>query len=1417
MNSRLIRLQYIFFSHIFLIVSTHAQAELNNYRHLSTLNGLSGSSITDIVQDQEGYIWIATTDGLNRYDGRSVRVYRNLYKDSTSLCDNRINDLFVDSKGRIWIGTENNGLNLYDYTKDNFRHYKYEQEDNRTLTFRYVTSIDEDADGNVWVATLKGLNRYNQEKDGFDRMYRRTQYLINENTINKLKSEELPDSIADKLYHIQNEFFTSEEGFRKGIKDLLGSDNIEKYFNTIKNFAFTDYTGNILYEQIRVLEHDGKGNLWLGFERNGISYFNTKNNSYKDYNSGAFKNVIGSRIIKLICDNEQLWVCSEKGLSVLSIEPDTLIFKFQILVNNSALSFLPITKNTAWFGTDKGAVKLTVANNEVNEEYIREPDVLRNSRITSLCSDMQNILWLGTGNNGVFFSQPNDGIHLFSSESFDKYTIGEKDISYIIINSENTFWIAYESGNIELWNEKKLIHQNSFTEWFCRNKKEYGIIRKIFEDSSHVFWIGTSKGRLLRYNSSDKSIKEFPFNKVTNISEYGIYDIDEDRNGDIWISIFGGGLVRISSTSDEMSYYSADPVNWQNSLANDWIYSLYTDSLGYLLVGSVDGFSITHIDTMQFVTYSALMPGFNKPSHNSIFYISGDDKGNYWLATANGLNTFNIYSGKFTLLKENIELPNSHIKGIVYQDKDLWISTNYGISRLILSKDSGLLQLINYEISIGKLQRDWLKRGICGITDNGKVFFGGKEGFVLINPDEISENTVKPAIIINQVSLLNQILKPEIWRSNNNQKKLIVKHNENVITLGFCAINYIQSEKNQYAYLMQGFDTDWQYVGTKSEATYTNLPPGRYTFRVIGANNDGYWNREGDMITIEVLPPFWKSNWALFAYVIIVSLFILGIARIFIVRQMLKTKIRIKEAEAQLDHESNALKLRFFTNISHEFRTPLTLMLAPIEKLINLSHKIETEERKFYYKLIYNNAIKLRKLIDQLMDFRKLENKSFKIEKKHGELIGFLKSIYDQFTHEASRREIRYHFNTDCKELYTDFDADVIDKILVNLISNAFKYTGDKSNIEIMVSVTSPKASSSDTKNLIINVKDNGIGIPAEKQDEIFTRFYQIKFKESIGTEIGLAFTKELVELLGGAISLESELNKGSCFTVEIPLSQGQKYISETIQETDFEYSANDLLVTHTEYDKNKPTVLLVDDTPDILNFLEKELVSDYNIIKATDGKSGILQAQNHSPDLIISDIMMPILDGIEMTKLLKKEKATSHIPIVLLTAKSSEEDEIEGLSLGIEGYIKKPFNTDILKMKISNIFKNRKLLHDNFKKTYEYIPEGITKNRRDLEFIETATNLVLNNLTNKELNSHFLENKLAVSKTVLYTKLKSLTGQSVNEFIRVLRLKKALELIKKGDNNLSAIGYDVGFSSLSYFTRSFSKHFGKPPSEFIK
>ncbi len=884
-------------------------------------------------------------------------------------------------------------------------------------------------------------------------------------------------------------------------------------------------------------------------------------------------------------------------------------------------------------------------------------------------------------------------------------------------------------------------------------------------------------------------------------------------------------------------------------LGGQYIQCLYEDRSGNLWIGTVWGlYQLSHENLIkknyEFGYYLHDSKDSTTLSDNHVFSVIEDSRGLIWIATLSGLNCFYPDLNIFQSYTIRDGLSSNWILSLIEDEcGNLWMGTHQGISKF----DPATKSFVNFDIHDGLLSSEFTKGVLRSRT--GKLYFGGKTGFTLFHPDSIKHSDYVPPVVLTDFQVFNRSVPLTPIRQGEGSYTgtglIELSYKQNMFSFEFAALDYTAPEKNQYLYKLEGFDRDWRVTDANRRfATYTNLPGGEYIFKVKGSNSDGVWNEDGLSIAVRIHPPFWKTNWALLIYIGVTLTVLMLLRELIVYREKLKNEILMERNEAERIHELDELKLRFFTNISHEFRTPLSLIIGVLERLMRSKGHFKRKVLFQNYHVMFRNAKRLLRLINQIMDIRKLDEGRIRLELKQRDIIYFVKSIYSSFKYQAEQRSIHCQFKSDVEQLTIWFDPDKVEKIIYNVLSNAFKFTKNGGIIHIQINVPSNQSNVSVSSNsnkierkipsqvhdyLEIQIQDSGIGIPDKYLDRIYDPFFQIENKESplsSGTGVGLALTRELINLHQGGIHVQSREGSGSCFSICLPVDLVPGEIDTDGNESpeneavpafpDHETAMADSIAKH-DLDKSAPLVLVVDDDVDFCNYLRDELYEDYRVIEASDGEDAYKMAIEFVPDLIVSDVMMPKMDGFTFCTKVKQNVQTSHIPVVLLTSQTTDKNRTDGFDLGADDYIEKPFDIYLLKTRISNLIQSRNKLKEKFSHEIYLQPKNVPVTPEDERFLNRVIQIVDEHIEDCDFHVTGLGNEIGLSRVQLYRKIKALTDLTPNDLIRTFRLKRAGQLLEKSQLTVFEVAYRTGFKDPSYFCKCFRNQYGSSPAVYAR
>lgn len=1369
-----------------------------SFQRFTIDNGLSQNLVSCIAQDQQGFMWFGTKNGLDRFDGYEFKIFHHKPFDTTSLSDDFITALFTNAKGRMWVGTFNGGLNLYDRAKNRFIRFLVSQDINGKIYGNRIIAITEDGSGNVWVATSgNGLYKFS--------------------------------------FHNQEE---------------------------LKPAAITQYTqelkgGGLISNFVSGLYIDGKQRLWLAFDSGGIQYADLRQKAVQfylphirvfkakrtivasgiQYEVQGFQKQTNTGIIKGKAFFEdslhRLWIGAANGLFSFYPEQESCLY-FDVLMPGikqaGIASVESICKGTdgshsLWLGVFTGAGLFDTKTYSLSliENQPGNPESLLPGRLLSIYKDRSDCIWLGSNGYGV--SKYNTRSSLFSIPRYHSTnkTVDITDLSihsffdtekYLLIGATDGLWMAEKnSGFMHRVNLNDSAHLNS------------NLIYSIIPAGEGAVWLASNIG-FIWYRPSDNKVRLFfPSISGNGQNDERIFKLYKAKNGYIWC-LTPYSLSVFNPVGQTFTHYYYNHINIDPD-SEPTYGDIYQDKKGNFWIGTVQGLLYFDASKKIFLHYTTKPGDPSSLSFNDVRCITPDPLMPdiyLWIGTAGGgLNKFNTETKKFVHFTEKDGLPDNVIYGILTDNSgSLWMSTNKGIVKFNPGKN------IFYKYDVDKgLQNNQFNANAFYKNAKGQLFFGGIHGFNAFYPDNIKDNANEPPVVFTDFRLFNQSVavnekNSPLERSIAQTQRIVLPYRDNIISFEVAALDYADPSQNKYAYRLDNFNNDWVMAGNERLINFSNLHPGKYVLRVKAANSEGLWNDKGISLTLIILPPWYKTWWAYGSYLLLLIAALYFFRRYDLRRIRLKNSLVLQHLETQKLKELDHLKSRFFANISHEFRTPLTLILGPLEDLLNG----ESPERlKNLLPEMHRSSKRLLQLINQLLDLSKLDAGYYHLNTNGEDIIRFTNRIVKSFGSMAERKKIDLWFEVDKPlkqsllngETCFYFDEDVMEKIITNLLSNAIKFTQRGGEITVRLSKAPEQ-----NEMLELIVKDNGTGIAADKLNFIFDRFYQADSsskREYEGSGIGLALVKELVQLHNGNIAVESKLNEGTVFRCFFPLNK--KIVSEeAVGETTIESNPPIFISTDEEIKpsntthKGNPIILIVEDQPDVRKYVCEKLKDNFTTEEAQNGNEGLEKAFRLMPDLIISDVMMPGTDGFELCKTLKTDDRTSHIPVILLTARAEESDRLEGLETGADAYLLKPFNAKELLIRVHKLIELRNKLRAKFSGRLVIKPSEISTTSRDQQFMQRLLDIVEKHFADDQFSVEKLAHEFGMSPSQINRKLNALINQSAIQFINSIRLQRAHDLLKNKAGNVSEIAYQTGFNDPGYFSRLFKKHFGYLPSE---
>jgi signal transduction histidine kinase/ligand-binding sensor domain-containing protein/DNA-binding response OmpR family regulator len=1366
---------------LFLILPCNSLAQINlDFDELSIEDGFSSSRANVILQDRKGYMWIGTWNGLNRYDGNHCVVYQPSINDTLSISNREVTAMIEARDGSLWVGTTQ-GLNKYDPVHNHFKRFQFEKR---------ITSLVEDFDRNIWVGTMG---------DGL--------FILNPST-----------------------------GKRK-------------------HFFKDEY----IYE----VYEDSKNNIWLATDY-GIVNFDRLTESHKVYNvdNRSLKDKMGTAYRTIVeASNGELWVGMWSG-GICKLIPDENKDSIEIQAyspsaGNGRLSGYSVdhlrfdNDGNLWIGTGGGGLFM-LSEEEQHEKTNQAYFVLfehdwndkhsfkGDNYISALFIDRSQMLWVG-------------------SSSINKTKIGDRIIDRyntreIIDGDVHNNWIRSITGNShQLWtgtNEGLILFD--LTEHPLHRDISYyyhykGVTRNmpqviaLYEDDNGLIWAGTNRDGLLIIDPRDgivngvvepcfmfnnKTTPGFPDNHITSFAESSL------PGNSAWVGTIGNGVMECKFHDGVLDTKKIGKPG--SAVLSEPIRTLYEDKNGVLWIGTHYGLNSYNPKTGEMFHYFHNPQDKSTINDNVINVLFEDSNGSLWVGTNFGLNRVKknkentLDDVRFENFSSEPWINSSIVINILEDDKkNLWVGVYDGIIKVRLADGK-----VDFEFFDKAYSRVKIDINAAMKDSSGNFFFGGGTGLLTFHPDSIKSKIDAPHAEITDLQLYNpDAFITDISYSDDSPYSAIsysdsitFKYDVGGFTFVVSPMEYYSTSTFKYAYMLEGYENTWNYAGNRNTATYTNIPHGNYMFRVKTCNSYGVWSEESREVVVTILPPFWKTRWAYIIYMFFGVAVMYLLNRFSILKVKEKARTSLEKIEYEKEIELNELKVHFFTNITHEFRTPLTLIYSPLQEM--LAHRETFGIYTRNLELIHRNTNRLLRLIDQLMEFRKVEKGKVELLQQEVDLIPIMNEICDSFKSLSDSKKIDFNFQYEQPSIHVWIDLDKFDKVIFNILSNAFKFTDEGGKVKVKCKLEEGKS----INHIKIEIEDTGIGIPEDKLSEIFERFYQTNQRgaQSIGG-IGLYLSKNFVELHDGNITVESVLDIGTIFKISIPQYIGNsstgpknRIKSVDINEENQRIKNDSEEMIESIYDekqtgnRSRAYVLLVEDDLDMNDFISSSLNPHFKVKIAYNGKAGIEAAKRFMPDVIVTDIMMPEMDGIEMVKQLQQDVNTSHIPIIFLTAKTTRENEQEGLQSGAVDYVYKPFSMSSLKLKIFNILKNRDTMHLSFQRSHVLEPKVEELTSLDEKFLSDVMSVFEKNIDNSDFDVEKLSSELGLSSNQTYRKIKALTGQTAKEFIRTQRLKIASKLLSQKKRTVSEIIYMVGFSNPSYFSRCFKDFYGCTPSEYI-
>ena len=1334
-------------------------------------DGISQVGVHTITQDNYGFIWIGTHgSGIYRYDGMNYVSYRPKVPYDERLNSSFVFCTYLDSNNRLWVGT-NIGLALYDREKDEFRHIPLISKTNQSLGNVGLNSLQGDKNGNLYMGT--------------------TQQGVFLMDLNDLRIEKIPftDLGQDSFLSINDIKITNQ-----GVLYAASSSGLLEIHPKSKKADLALFrTGKdavTITPALQSLLIDSNNTIWAGSIYNGV---------YK--------------------------------IKLSDIETEPLVENFKIS-KKSIFSLIESPYGGILCGTENDGLYYLNENGAILHHYLfdknDENSILSNS-IWSLYKDTNDRVWMGFYNRGVvvhdkFFNKFSRIQSIYNKSN----SLQTSSVTSITSDNKNNLWIAMDGGGIDVLDQStnKFTHINTeFSSKYTGLTSDY--IQTLFIDSHQNLWAGSwDKGLFVLKNGSTQFINyKFPILKDRKGSS-AIMSFAEDSNGRIWIGSFNQGLY--SYQLRDKSFNNLDSSSFQShGLVGNYINKIVIDDNDITWVSTTNELIKLEYNNAQNgspVSMNNFLVSDNGNTSNyyafDIVSLFAGENHNLWIGTRGlGLVKFNTSNNTAIWYDEKNGLNMPNINGIIKDSNgNLWLDGTSGINMFDIEQN----EFVSYSKNDGLISSSYNKNAVYK-DNNGKLYFGGTEGIDYFDPSNIELLNTPPSIYLKNLKVFNEEIKPATEKSTltkvlSQTDSITLTSKQSVFTIEYAGINFTRPEENQYAYYLDGYEEDWNYVGEARNATYTNLDAGHYIFKVKAANNDGVWSKTPVTLHIDILPPWWQTNWAMFLYFLII-LALLSLLRRFEKKRIIdKQQVENERQKRMREEELHKERIQFFTNVAHEFSSPLTLILNPIKDILSEKGDDYSNRLKIKHLTIYKNTERLIRLINELLDFSKLESDKIKVHASRLNIVSFIREVINHFKEEALSNHIDLQVKTEDEVIWLWADEGMLEKIVFNLLSNAFKVTPDGGKILVAIK---------QVNNAIkFEITDTGPGLKDEEIENLFQRFYQgepLKKGYYSGTGIGLELVNSFVKLHKGSVDVKSKFGHGSTFSVVLPSGNNHFKASQIIAANGkmSSFRANLIKpelqkesVLPSKAERKAKTLLIVEDDPELRNYLKNEFKNEYKVIVSKNGSEGLRLAQEMLPDVIITDVVMPEMDGYDFCEAIRTDIKTSHIPIMMLTAKSKMNNRISGIEKGADVYLVKPFEMKLVRHHLNQLIYSREVIYKKYFKSMGEIQSDTNITSLDKAFIEKAINYIHENITSTGLGVESLASHLNLSRSQLYRKMKALTNQTANEFIRNQRLQQAKTLIENGNTDLNNISSLVGFSSTTYFTQRFKDYYGVSPAE---
>ena len=1337
-------LYYLLIVFYYSFCSSSALSQTYRKSYYSVQEGLSQNEVTSIIQDTDGFIWLGTRGGLNRFDGYKFKKFKPYHGIKNGLNNPSIECLYKTNNGNILIGTKSGGFSIYNHYNDKieiFRNLRNGKTPNRIISFY------EDCNKNIWLGSWsKGLTLIPNNRDTL------IQYF---NHLRITKIIQTPDSTL---------WIATSDGFRYRTKGgEFKSLKVKRGYHEITDIVYDDELDCI----------------WLTGWDLGVIKFN--------YKSKVFENVINTDDINspyvLKLDNDKLWIGTwGNGLFYLNTN-EYYLNKVDIKKEDDnaynidydiVLDIFLDKVGDIWIGTDGGGVVHLTPKSRFNTLSHKLGAKYKNMHVSSVLEDNKKRLWIGTKGGGLFVVE--DGsiskVHYLGKDKYFDFQI--PTVKALYQSSDNTIWVSFTNG-LYLIKESKndSFELQKVSEAFNSPDLDISFKARDVLVVNNQLWIATQQKGLYLFNKvGDRYFKKRQFTSVNtqSIKENRITSLVFDNDSNLWISTYKG------------------------------LYHYNTNDSSFI---NIDKFIKDEVE---------------KPLCDIIICTYLDKQNNIWFGTPCSLNVlFKDKDGNYKLNDYTINdgFTDDYINGILGdQFGKIWLSTNAGISCLNTKTN----EIINYDSSDGVGGTSFSETATYRSRE-GVLYFGSRTDLTYFKPEEISTSNITPKVAITDFRILNrsvEIAHNSVLKSNINiQPKITLSHKENEFSFEFASLDYRASQKNQYAYQLLGYNDSLVFVGGRRHISFSNLKPGDYTLKLIGTNSTGVWSDTSRLISIEIKTAPWKTWYAISIYVIVVLGVFVFVGRIRLTQEQLKNNLKIVQLKRKQESEFNEYKFNFFTNISHELRTPLTLILAPIKELISKDREqLQPSSIETKLRLIHQNANRLQHLINQLLEYRKIEAGKTKLMASEINFKEWISDMLIQFKEFAKTSRIDFRYSFKGTDWMCFIDIYKMEMVVNNLLSNAFKYSGNPGEVSVVIQESK--------SNIVVAITNNGRGISISDQNKLFERFYQVDQNSMSGSSgIGLALVKSYVDLHRGEVLVESELNKYTTF--EVSIKKGKEHfdpdeiIEKKVSLMDAPQSSKieiEKPVREKSTNKNE-IVIVVEDNYEVRSYIVDLLAKEYQVLEAENGKNGLVLIEKHKPSLIISDVMMPVMDGLELCHKVKSNESLLHIPIILLTAKGTIKDQLQGTKRGADIYLTKPFEPELLKEKVKVLIASRAKLSSIYAKKILLAPNDSEITTEESKFIETTIDIIEKNMNKPEFDAEQLANMMAMSSSTFYRKTKRITQKTPGEFIKIVRIQRAAQLLQKTEMSISEIAEKIGYSDLKSFRNNFKHLFKKTPQEY--